>query len=91
MKMLKSIMFVPMVCGLLSFFLDAVFLLERNSILHINFVKRHEDQIGIVSSGFALVGIVLGLIILKFSHQKILINIGIILSVAALLFSTLGL
>jgi hypothetical protein len=71
--------------------LDALYLLQRNSILHIHFFKEYEAYVWIVSSGFALAGTVIGLILLKFAPQNLLIKIGIISSVAALLFSTLGL
>ena len=80
-----------MAFGLLGLFLDTVFLLERNSILHLHLIKEHEDQVWIVSSGLALAGIVLGLVLLKYFPQGIFIKIGTILSTASLLFSTLGL
>ena len=82
--------YFPILCGVLSLVSSEIYLLERNSILHIVFVKKHEYQIGIISSVFALAGIVLGLILVKFSTQNIFIKIGIILSIIALLFSTLG-
>ena len=93
-KVIGLVAFLPILLGCMALLLCALYQAQRSGLLFYSlsrFVQHHLDGVAGWASLTSVIGILVGLVIHRFRGRSGICACGIVASLAALLWSTLGL